>query len=334
MASTHRHLPALLLAVLLALCLAALPGCDSTSPAGTDDGDPGLDPSPTYDEDGAWTVVAPLPEPLSDAGIAAYRDGIYVVGGTTAEDEATDAVRRYDPAADAWTELAPLPGPVQQAALVVHLDTLFLIGGNDGSRARPRSDVLAYDADADAWLAHSRLPGVRDDHGAVSVQGRIFVFGGDAGGESVPGDSSAIYGPEEGWSRGPPPPVAHQSQHAYGVVGDVAYAVATGDLGSAARMDAFDPGGGGWLAPLSTPVSVPTFTGGVYRERLHVLTYSGADRFHRVYDRAADTWLALPPMPSAVRHTRPVELGGRLWVVGGVARDLSRSREVRAFSQP
>jgi hypothetical protein len=59
----------------------------------------------------AWTIMAPMPGPISYAGTARLKDSIYTGGGlvTNLFSSETAAMNKYSITQDAWVSKAPLP---------------------------------------------------------------------------------------------------------------------------------------------------------------------------------------------------------------------------------
>ncbi|HPF14502.1 MAG: hypothetical protein H6830_01600 [Planctomycetes bacterium] len=136
-----------------------------------------------------WTVLAPLPTAVADAG-AAY-DGaghLVVVGGFTATGTRTANVAQYDVASKSWSDTAidDLPLALSGARVVLGVDQrLYVIGGTNGTA---QSSTWILDAGATSWHAGPSLSVARSGAACVLAgDDCIYVFGGstDSGATGV-----------------------------------------------------------------------------------------------------------------------------------------------------
>jgi N-acetylneuraminic acid mutarotase len=135
-------------------------------------------------------------------------DYIYLVGGTGG----TDALLRYDPAADVWTALASLQQSREHTAAVVLDGEIVALAGRWAGVGELTS-VEIYDPVTDTWRSGPPMAVARGGFGAAVAPsgegGRIVV----AGGEVLTGERRAlasveIYDPAlEQWTAGPDLPV-------------------------------------------------------------------------------------------------------------------------------
>jgi hypothetical protein len=89
----------------------------------------------------ATTVVAQLPEALSNAMAFTLADQVYVAGGRTAAGR-SNAVRRFDPTTFTLSDAATLPEPLSDAAVTVVDGTAYLLGGLAGDGGVPSAKIV------------------------------------------------------------------------------------------------------------------------------------------------------------------------------------------------
>ena len=100
---------------------------------------------------------------------------LYSIGGATGASTTTgtNAVERYDAAANTWTTLAPLP--VARISATASYDGhghIIVIGGTDAATAAPTLSVFSYDIAANFWTQMSDAP--------IGTQvGRVAQLGAD-----------------------------------------------------------------------------------------------------------------------------------------------------------
>jgi N-acetylneuraminic acid mutarotase len=135
----------------------------------------------------AWQAAKPLPGGpggRGGPGGAAIGDRIYLAGGFDADDVATDAVQRYDPAADAWRELHPMHTRRGLLKLAVLDGKLYAIGGRDDN-AVSQTAVERYDPATDTWQKMAPLLTGRGNPGVAVADGHIYAVGGQGAGVAL-----------------------------------------------------------------------------------------------------------------------------------------------------
>ncbi len=132
----------------------------------------------------SWRGVgAPKPTPVWNVVASIVENLIYVAGGTTANNVATNRLEAYDIVNGTWRVLAPLPRPTTGHAMTALNEQLFVFGGKVANNTTANSYV--YDIASDTWRAIAPLPTPRSLTAAVALNDRIFVVGGyDDGRES------------------------------------------------------------------------------------------------------------------------------------------------------
>ena len=111
--------------------------------------------------DGAWSRVAPLPQPMQELSAAALHGRIYVAGGIDRNNHASAAAFRYDRTANRWERIADLPAPRHHMPLAVVGDTLYAVGGLTGESFVPENTLWLYREDANRWEPRAALPAPR-----------------------------------------------------------------------------------------------------------------------------------------------------------------------------
>jgi N-acetylneuraminic acid mutarotase len=129
---------------------------------------------------GNWSKRAPLATKRGEVAVAALDGKIYVLGGTTSGNPASQLNQEYDPAADRWRDRAPLPQGMSHAGAVGFGDKLYVIGGFSGGGVHvgALSLVFAYDLATDSWRQLAPLSSPRGSVGVAEVGGKIHAIGG------------------------------------------------------------------------------------------------------------------------------------------------------------
>ena len=79
---------------------------------------------------GKWKTLAPLPQPLNHAAIAALNQKIYVIGGYTGRwSKPLDVNFEYDPEKNNWTKKSPMPTARGAMAATVIKGKIYVVGG-------------------------------------------------------------------------------------------------------------------------------------------------------------------------------------------------------------
>lgn len=143
---------------------------------------------------GAWSLVAPMPEPRGGASATLLSDGsVLLVGGGGSTEEAL----RYYPVSGRWRTLGPTPSLTGATLFALPGDRAIAIGsdpeadfygsyGGAGERPRLICDTIAaeiYTAARDAWTAAPPLPGEPiscSTDAAQLTDGQILYSAGDS----------------------------------------------------------------------------------------------------------------------------------------------------------
>jgi N-acetylneuraminic acid mutarotase len=208
-----------------------------------------------------WEAVAPVPEPMHHANVAAAAGRLWVAGYLTGLGfVANGNVYGYDPVADAWTPAATMPAGTERGAggCAAEGDVLYVAGGWRGGSV---DDVSAYDAVADAWTALAPLPGGGRDHlVAGATGGLLYAIGGRSDAVTAVTGRVDVLDPAAGtWTSGAPMPTPRGGSAAGLVNGLVVVAGGEGNTAAASgvfdAVEAYDPAADAWSvhAPMLTP---------------------------------------------------------------------------------
>lgn len=264
--------------------------------------------------DEAWREIESVPGPGRLAATAQVVDGrVYLFGGyTVAEDGAERSVPEvavYDPEADGWSLAAPIPIPVDDAVSGVWRDSLiFLISGwhDTGNEAA----VQIFDPATDSWRQGTPIPGppvfghtggiagntiVYLDGTRIDQNPRQFVLEGSSWrGEIDPADPTRIE-----WTRLPnhPGPGLYRAA-AIGLDDRIVF------VGGSANPYNYD--GQGYDERPAEPESLAF-----------------------AWDVSRASWIELAaPATATMDHRGLVDVGGRLFVIGGMTAGQRVSRQV------
>lgn len=133
-------------------------------------------------------LVARLPEPRRDSGVAALGGRLYVVGGFSMETgEPTGRNDELDPRTGTWCARTPLPVPRGSLALAASGRHLHALGGREEVGPEGLSALHdRYDPATDSWSSAVPLPAPLAAMGAATLErGEIVLAGGHGAGGPV-----------------------------------------------------------------------------------------------------------------------------------------------------
>ncbi|CAA9483123.1 MAG: hypothetical protein AVDCRST_MAG67-1078 [uncultured Solirubrobacteraceae bacterium] len=190
-----------------------------------------------------WARIRPIPRPVNHAAAVAYDGDLYVVGGYTAPaglaDE-TNALWRYDPAADRWTKLPGAPSARAATAAGVIGDRLYVAGGARGAAALATLEI--YDFKRRRWSRGPSMPTAREHLAATVHRGAFYVLAGRTGALSTNLRVAERYVPtKRRWERLPSMRKARGGIAAATVGGRIVVVGGEEDAGTIAEVESFDP---------------------------------------------------------------------------------------------
>jgi len=225
----------------VATALMVLAACSSPDRSGPPTGSPAPTASP-----------AELPVARTEVAGGAWREGIVVAGGLTADGEASDRVDVYDPSANRWEPAPGLPVRLHHHGLAVLGDRVYVAGGytNETGRWVTQAGVFSLGPGEGSWRREPDLAQPRGGLALVAAAGRLVALGGTTAGVTRSTEVLDPAGPG-GWRPGPE--LAEARDHLAGAAaGGRVYAIA-GRVGgletNRATVESWDPvAGGSWRA--------------------------------------------------------------------------------------
>jgi N-acetylneuraminic acid mutarotase len=267
-----------------------------------------------------WSNAAPLPEARTEVAAAAVRGEIGVVGGLTANGDASARVDAYSPSSDTWRRLPDLPIAVHHTLAASDGRRLYVAGGYGGPLGigRPVRDVFVLEDGR--WQSLPRLPEPRAAGGAAVLRGRLYVVGG-VGATGLARRAFALDLRTRRWTE-MPAPTPRQHLAVTSTNGRI-YAVAGRVSGLDTNMRTFEswaPGARTWrrLPP------VPGARGGTGAAAAGGEIVSvggeapgGTVRSVYAYTIATRRWRRLPDLPTPRHGLGIVAVGTRVYAIGG-----------------
>jgi N-acetylneuraminic acid mutarotase len=247
---------------------------------------------------GSWERLPSLNHPRAAAAAAVVGDKIVVVGGQ-ADGKLVPQTEVFD--GERWTDEAEIPTPREHLAAASDGRYLYAVGGRDLSADKSSTAIERYDPADDSWRELDGMPEAAGGLSAAYAGGRVVAIGGE--GTTAASDTVQAYDiGDESWSRLPALP---RARHGIAVtaIGDTVYAIggatAAGHLGSTKEAEALDLSGKAVAAQGTANLE----------------------------------WGALAPTPSRREYAASTELGGRLWLFGGIGADGSAGTESAAYDR-
>jgi hypothetical protein len=270
-----------------------------------------------------WNSVAPMQLPRMGHCAAASRGRIYVFGGISMRRhmEPVASVEIFLPDSNRWISGASLPIPLYQASAVAIGRYIFVLGGLNQNSI---NDVIfAYDTQHDQIHAVGRLPVPRRAMGAVGVGSRVLIMAGIEGRQQIMGTGFWWEPDSDRWVEAHP---LNQPCAGFGLVSNESvYAVGGMFLGPLSRIEQLI--GDRWVELLHSDLPEPRGEIGTAFLNDTLIVVAGGVGPHGASSDAfgftprGHTWHRLPPMSSPRIDFPLVELDGRLYAIGGNARD-------------
>ncbi|MBM3765341.1 MAG: hypothetical protein FJW32_08105 [Acidobacteria bacterium] len=250
---------------------------------------------------GVWERRANYPISATEVSAAEIEGKIYAACGLTAEGP-TNGLFVYDPLRDAWTAGARAPVAGDHCNVAAANGKLYLLGAIRIGSAFVDGNTYEYDPRRDRWSSVARMPTPRGASGVASDGRRIYVAGGTVANAFEVFDSQT-----NEWTRLPNMPTGRDHLTAQ-FTGGKFYALAGRNSRDVATVEEFDPAANTWRARRSAPTARGGVASAVVDGKIYVMGGEGASgtpqntfRQNEEYDPVADSWRALPDMPTP-RH--------------------------------
>ena len=247
---------------------------------------------------GSWEPLPSLNHPRAAAAAAVVGDKIVVVGGQ-ADGKLVRQTEVFD--GERWTDVAEIPTPREHLAAASDGRYLYAVGGRELSADKSSTAIERYDPADDSWTELDRMPQAAGGVSAAYAGGRVVAIGGE--GATAASDAVHAYDiRNERWSRLPALPRARHGV-AVAPVGDAVYAIggatSAGHLGSTKEAEVLDLSG--------KPAAA-----------------EGAPNLE---------WHALAAAPFRSEYAASTEVGGRLWLFGGIGANGAAGTETAAYDR-
>jgi non-specific serine/threonine protein kinase len=248
--------------------------------------------------EGTWERLPSLNHKRAAAGAAVVGDKIVVVGGQ-ADGKLVPQTEVFD--GKRWTDAARIPTPREHLGAASDGRYLYAVGGRELSAAKNSGAFERYDPASGRWTELEAMPKPAGGVGVAYAAGRIVVVGG----EGTTSASDDVQGYDIGrrtWSELPALSVARHGI-AVAVIKDSLYAIGgatdPGHVGPTTRSEVLDLSGRAAAAPVTVNAE----------------------------------WHRVSAAPSRVEYAASAEVGGRIWLFGGIGADEAPTAQIAAFDR-
>ena len=294
-----------------------------------------------------WTTGPGLPVPLHHFSAVTYEDEVVVIGGFVPGEELTSGQSRdvYALRDGTWQKLAPLNHKRAAAAAAVVGDKIVVTGGQAGGKLVPQTEVF----DGERWTDAAELPTPREHLGAASDGRYLYAVGGRqlSAGENSGGFER--YDPEANrWTKLDAMPETVGAVAATFAGGRIVAVGGESETEASDQVQGYDINGGTWsqLPPMSSPRHGASLA--VVKDALYVIGgateagHVGATRQSEVLDlsgkesapvAARAEWRAVTNAPAKIQYAASAEVGGRIWLFGGLGDDEKATAETAAYDR-
>ncbi len=266
-----------------------------------------------------WNRGAPLPLARGEVAAAVAEGRIYVIGGFTANGQASARAEAFSPGTGTWSMEADLPVAVHHPMAAGYRGRVYVAGGYG-----PDAQLTTlYAFTGDGWTRLASMPEDRAAGGAGIVNGKLYVVGGTT---SSPAGRLArrmlVYDiAANRWTtrRGPTP----REHLGVTALGGKIYAIGGRTAGfdtNMALVEAFNPRTGKWKRLRRLP-GRRGGTGAAASGRTIVSVGgeapAGTIKTVYRYDVRRNRWLRLPNLPTPRHGLAVAAVGGKVYVIGG-----------------
>ncbi|HEY3033647.1 MAG TPA: protein kinase, partial [Streptosporangiaceae bacterium] len=313
-------LGALALVVLVLGGLLIWRAATSSSPAPTAKG------STASGQHAGWRLGTASPFPVQQLHAAVLDNRIWLAGGLTGGEQATNKTEYYDLTAHTWHAGPNLPFEVHHAMMVNYRGQLWVIGGflPRGQNMEAAASARVLILKGGRWVNGPALHHGRAAGAAAVVGDKIVVVGGRTGGRSVQEVKPTDVFDGRRWHDATDIPVP--GDHLAAVSdGRYLYAIGGRTLDASANHKAvqrFDPATGKWAQLPPLPVANSdmgaAYVGG------QLITFGGENAFSvfrtaRSFNLATKTWSTLPNLAEP-RHGMGVAVVGKtIYAIDGAS---------------
>ncbi|KAL0968218.1 hypothetical protein UPYG_G00263950 [Umbra pygmaea] len=127
-------------------------------------------------DSGEWMVETQIPAQRSHHCVAVMGGFIFIAGGSSSLDEASNLLYRYNPRDNQWLKCSPMNQRRVDFYLGVVGEYLIAVGGRNDNGVL--SSVEMYNPTDDCWTYVAGLPRLTFGHAGTSHKGVVYISGG------------------------------------------------------------------------------------------------------------------------------------------------------------
>lgn len=279
-----------------------------------------------------FTLAAPLPERVTEAGGTAHNNKFYLAGGIDAFGKTNNRFWEYDARENSWKQLADIPAYINHPGVVAANNKVYIVGGFDpiGIRLRwlmfadwkPLNSLFIYDIASGKWSKGPDMPHARGAGGVAISDTAIWYTGGINEEKEISNQFFYFSFRDNEWHQLPDMPTARdhmRMEHA----GNKLYAISgrKDDLRkNLGAVEVFDLTNKTW----GKVDDIPTPRGGFSSivSGKYIYTFGGEfffncfDEIERL-DTATGHWQKLPALPEARHGIVSGMVNGKIHLVSG-----------------
>jgi len=238
------------------------------------------------------------PARRADAAAAVAGDKIVVVGGQ-ADGKLVRQTEVFD--GESWKDVEEIPTPREHLGAASDGRYVYAVGGRALSADQNSAALERYDPASDSWDELKAMPEPTGSVGATYAGGRIIAIGGE--GTTDVSDAVQAYDiSKESWSQLPALPTARHGV-TVSAIDNAVYAVGgatePGHVGSTKEADVLDLSG----------------------------------KASETKEFAGLKWSPIADAPSKRQYAAAAEVGGRVWLIGGISEDETATAETAAYDR-
>jgi N-acetylneuraminic acid mutarotase len=128
--------------------------------------------------DGNWEEVANLNRERRYGASCSLNDYVYIIGGETNSETATNSAERYNTLTNTWENITNLSKGIRLAAATSCNNKLYLAGGIPSGQSQSTNSVYTFDPVTSKWESSTPMLEARRSHALVEFDNKIYAIGG------------------------------------------------------------------------------------------------------------------------------------------------------------
>ena len=279
-----------------------------------------------------FTLAAPLPTRVTEAGGTSSGNKFYLLGGIDAYGRTTNKFWEYDASTNKWTSLPDIPAYINHPGVVTINNKIYVVGGFEpiGLRLRwlmfadwkPLNTVYVFDLENKTWETGPQMPEKLGAGGIAACDTAIWYAGGINSDKKITAAFYYLSLHNRQWHKLPNMPTARDHLRME-LAGSKLYAMSgrEDDLRkNLATVEIFDPSANSW----TKGKDIPTPRGGFGSIAIgrYIYTFGGEaffscfDNIERM-DTTTGEWEKLPALPEGRHGIISGMIDGRIHLVSG-----------------